>query len=65
VNAFHVGYFFKKFEVQSSEYQPGGCLLFSRVSRASYKYIHNYFHILNFVHRTTFRRSQNNRITWQ
>jgi len=40
------------------------CLL-SRVSRASYKYIHNYFYILQFVLRTTFCRSQNNGITWQ
>jgi len=37
VNAFYVGYFFKKFGVQGSGYQPKGCLLFSRVSRASYQ----------------------------
>jgi len=44
-------------------YQPGGCLLFSRISRASYEYIHNYIHILNFVDRTTFCRSKNKTIT--
>jgi len=34
-------------------------------ARASDKYIHNYFHILYFIHGTTFCRIQKNRITWQ
>ena len=32
----------------------GGCLLFSRVSRTSYKCIHNYFQISNFVQEPLF-----------
>jgi len=42
----------------SAQRQQSGC-------NVSDKYIHNYFHILYFVHRTTFCRSQKNRNTWQ
>ena len=57
--------------VKSSGFRPGVAVplgvvcLFSRLTRASNKNIHNYFYILFFLYGTTFCCSQNNGITWQ